>query len=97
MSAVLNVVRRPESFCGRIIALVEECVERFHDDGLVLVGCSLRHLDSFLSFGVLTELLTEHSYGLIATKQKLPSDAPNALTRSPRLHRLVKHKMPGAL
>src|SRR5438445_4944406 len=29
MSAVLNVVRRPESLGGRIIALVEECVERF--------------------------------------------------------------------
>jgi hypothetical protein len=25
MSAVLNVVRRPESLCGGIIALVEEC------------------------------------------------------------------------
>src|ERR1700674_5185769 len=32
---VLDVVRRPESFRGRIIALVEECVERFQDEGLV--------------------------------------------------------------
>src|SRR5882724_9600331 len=44
---VLDVVRRPESFRGRIIALVEECVERFQDEGLVLFGRSLRHLDSF--------------------------------------------------
>ena len=45
MSAVLAVVGRPESFCGRIVALVEECVEHLQDHGLVLVGCSLRHLD----------------------------------------------------
>src|SRR6266403_3825796 len=47
MSAVLNVACRPESFCGRIVALVEERVERFQDEGLVLFGCSLRHVDSF--------------------------------------------------
>src|SRR6202051_1890367 len=47
MIAVLDVVRRPESFRGRIIALVKECVERFQDEGLVLFGRSLRHLDSF--------------------------------------------------
>src|SRR5258707_625878 len=46
---VLDIARRPESFCGRIIALVEECVERLQDEGLVLFGCSFRHLDSFLS------------------------------------------------
>src|ERR1700678_803573 len=46
MSAVLNVFRRPESFRGRIIALVEECVERFQHEGFVLLGCSFRHLDS---------------------------------------------------
>jgi len=38
VSAVLNVVRRPESFCGRIVALVEEFVERFHDEGFCLFG-----------------------------------------------------------
>src|ERR1700722_681462 len=47
MSAVLNVVRRPESFCGRIVTPVEERVERFQDEGLVLFRCSLRHVDSF--------------------------------------------------
>src|SRR5262245_24523398 len=47
--AVLNVVRGPETLSGYIIALVEECVERFHDEGFVLFGCSLRHVDSFLS------------------------------------------------
>src|SRR5580698_7621941 len=47
MSTMLNVVGRPKSFCGRIVALVEECVERFQDEGLVLFGCSLRHDDSF--------------------------------------------------
>src|ERR1700733_2488067 len=31
MSAVLNVVRRPESFCGCIVTL-EECVERFQGE-----------------------------------------------------------------
>src|SRR6267154_3758757 len=48
MSAVLNVVRRPESFCDRIVTFVEERVERFQDEGLVLFGRSLRHLDPFM-------------------------------------------------
>src|SRR5580704_18583625 len=47
MGAVLDVFRRPESFRGCIGALVEEGVERFQDEGLVLFGCSLRHVDSF--------------------------------------------------
>src|SRR3984957_172986 len=42
VSAVLNVVPRPESFCGRIVAIVEEFVERFQDEELVLFGRSLR-------------------------------------------------------
>src|SRR5580692_2093002 len=41
MGAVLDVFRRPESFRGCIGALVEECVERFQDEGLVLFRCSL--------------------------------------------------------
>ena len=45
MSAVLNVVGGPESFCGRMVALVEECVEHLQDYGLLLVGFGLRHLD----------------------------------------------------
>src|SRR5437868_9358700 len=46
--AVLDVLRRPESFCGRIIALVEKCVKRFRDEGFVfLFGCTLRHLDPY--------------------------------------------------
>src|ERR1700722_12833163 len=47
MSTMLNVVGRPKSFCGRIVALVEECVQRFQNEGLVLFGCSLQHDDSF--------------------------------------------------
>src|SRR6266849_1998896 len=79
MSAVLNVVRRPELFCGRIITLVEECVERFQDKGLVLFGRSLRHVDSFLSLGVLTELMTEHSCGLSVTKPTCRATRKHAL------------------
>src|SRR5215472_9527528 len=45
MSAVLNVVGGPESFCGRMVALVEECVEHLQGYGLVFVGFGLRHLD----------------------------------------------------
>src|SRR5260370_1618287 len=55
MSAVLNVGGRPESFCCHIIALVEECVKRLQDEGLVLFECSFRHLDYFLSLGVVVE------------------------------------------
>src|SRR5271169_7170535 len=51
MSAMLNVVWRPESFCGRIVTIVEERVERFQDEGLVLFGCGLRHVDSFRALG----------------------------------------------
>lgn len=40
--------RRNKAFaCGRIVTLVEECVGRFQEEGLVLFGCSLRHVDSF--------------------------------------------------
>src|ERR1700675_4778093 len=49
MSAVLNVVWRPELFCGSIVTFVEECVERFQNEGLILFGCGLRHVDSFRS------------------------------------------------
>ena len=52
MSAVLNVVRRPVWCRGCIVTLVEKHVERFQDEGLVLFGRSLRHVDSFLSLGV---------------------------------------------
>src|SRR5260370_22637740 len=43
--AVLDVVRRPKLLCGSIIVLVKECVERFQNEGLVLFGFSLWHLD----------------------------------------------------
>src|SRR6266481_847251 len=70
---VLDVVWRPESFCDRIIALVEERVECFHDEGLVLFGCSLRHLESFPSLGVLTELATERAGSqVIASSRRRP-------------------------
>jgi hypothetical protein len=49
---VLDAVRRPESFCGRIIALVKECLERFQDEGLVFFWCSLRHVDSFHAYEI---------------------------------------------
>src|SRR5467141_3142978 len=35
--------RQPEAFRCNVVAFVEECVERFHDMGLVLFGCSLRY------------------------------------------------------
>ncbi len=78
MSTVLNVVRRPESSCGRIVTFVEERVERFQDEGLVLFGRSLRHVDSFLSLGVFdrthdgTFMLFERDQG------DLPSNAQPA-------------------
>jgi hypothetical protein len=49
MSTVLNVVWRPVALSRRLIALVEECVERFHDEDLILFGRSLRHVDSLHS------------------------------------------------
>ena len=41
--AVLNVFRRPEAFCRFVVALVEESVEGFENDRLVLLGCCLWH------------------------------------------------------
>ena len=35
LCTVMNVVRRPESFRGRVVPPVEERVERFQDEGLV--------------------------------------------------------------
>jgi hypothetical protein len=42
--AMLDVRRRPETFCGRIVALVEQSIEGFENDRLVLFGCCLRHV-----------------------------------------------------
>ena len=39
--AVLNVLRRPEAFCCCVVAFVEESVEGFEGDRLVLFGCCL--------------------------------------------------------
>jgi hypothetical protein len=42
--AVLNVLRRSEAFCCRVIAFVEESVEGFENDRPVLFGCCLWHV-----------------------------------------------------
>src|SRR5579863_3696566 len=42
--AVLDVVRRPEAFCCRVVAFVEESVEGFENDRLVLFRCCLWHI-----------------------------------------------------
>ena len=39
MSAVLNVIRRPESLRRRVVTLVEKRVESFKNDGLILCCC----------------------------------------------------------
>src|ERR1700760_4014374 len=44
VSAVLNVAVGPEPFRGRIVALVEERIERLQDERLVLLGRSLSHV-----------------------------------------------------
>src|SRR5258708_7118407 len=41
--AMLDVLWRPESFCCRVVAFVEESVEGFENDRLVLVGGCLWH------------------------------------------------------
>src|ERR1700730_13802154 len=43
MRAVLDVLRRPESFCRRVVTFVEESVEGFENDRLILFGCCLWH------------------------------------------------------
>ncbi len=44
MCAVLDVAIGPELLCSRVIALVEQGVERFEHKGLVLFRGCLRHL-----------------------------------------------------
>src|SRR5882762_1058167 len=39
VGTVLNVIRRPESFRRRVIALIEQGFERFQNDGLILRCC----------------------------------------------------------
>src|ERR1700728_416788 len=44
LRAVLNVFRRPEAFCCRVVAFVEERIESFENGRLVLFGCCLWHV-----------------------------------------------------
>src|ERR1700678_3651963 len=41
--AVLNVLRRPEALCCRVVAFVEESIEGFENDRLGLCGCCCWH------------------------------------------------------
>src|SRR6202045_750223 len=43
MRAALDVLRRPESFCRRVVTFVEERIEGFENDRLILFGCCLWH------------------------------------------------------
>src|ERR1700730_143643 len=43
MSAVLDVAVGPELFGGRVVALVEERIERLQDNRFVLLGSGFRH------------------------------------------------------
>ena len=42
--AVLDVFRRPEAFCCCVVAFVEERIEGFKNDSLVLFRCCLWHV-----------------------------------------------------
>jgi hypothetical protein len=53
IGAVLNISGRSETFSGRIVALVEQRVERFEDSRLVLLGRGLHHVISFPAVFVL--------------------------------------------
>src|ERR1700722_15578428 len=44
VGGVLNVVRRPETLCGRVVPLVEKGFEGFQHEGLILFLDRLRHL-----------------------------------------------------
>ena len=44
MRAVLDVLRRPELFCRSVVTFVEESLEGFENDRLVLFGCCLWHI-----------------------------------------------------
>src|ERR1700722_15419544 len=44
MRAMLDVFRRPEAFGCRVVAFVEESVEGFENDRLVLFRCCLCHV-----------------------------------------------------
>src|SRR5580698_14062 len=49
MRAVLDVLRRPELFCRRVVTFVEESVESLENDRLVLFGCCLWHVQLHVS------------------------------------------------
>jgi hypothetical protein len=44
MVAVLDVVGRPEAFSGRVVSLVEQCIECFEDERLVALFELRRHI-----------------------------------------------------
>jgi uncharacterized oxidoreductase len=57
VSAVLNVLRRPEAFCCRVVAFVEESVKGFENDRLVLLRCCLWHVRLLGCFAVIGRLV----------------------------------------
>jgi hypothetical protein len=69
MSAVLNVVGRPESFCGRIVALVEECVDASKTMVLFWSGVVFAILISL----PLLVLVSMRSLLVTASTQRLPA------------------------
>ena len=44
MRAVLNVLRRPEALCCGVVAFIEESIEGFENNRLVLFWCCLWHV-----------------------------------------------------
>jgi len=42
--AMLDVLRRPEALCCCVVAFVEERIEGFENNRLVLFGCCLGHI-----------------------------------------------------
>src|SRR5580692_6179239 len=59
--AVLDVRRRPEGFCCRVVAFVEERIEGFENNRLVLFGCCLGHITSWSSVRVIDKLGNRNS------------------------------------
>jgi hypothetical protein len=62
MGAMLNVIRRPEPFRCRVVALIEQGFERFNNDGLILCCRWFTDFASLHCSGLLQHRIVELGY-----------------------------------
>ncbi len=65
VSAVLDVLRRPELLGCRVIALIEQCIERLQDQFFVSFFEALRHLVSPVAVVLSIYVVKDYSFEIV--------------------------------